>query len=119
MQDEDALSPTAGIVHHDFMDATALMNAEVYELVKNVSVRVKFLGSPMAPLSAPARAAHSSATNRSSRLSIRRSSTSRLSGSTRICGCAALRCCVAPNRTSARSETPSRPSESHSSRRAW
>ena len=36
---DDAIDPQRGIVHPDFKDAFALMNAEVHELVKSVQVR--------------------------------------------------------------------------------
>lgn len=37
---DDAIDPQRGIVHPDFKDAFALMNAEVHELVKSVQVRL-------------------------------------------------------------------------------
>ncbi len=45
---EDAIDPQRGIVHPDFKDAFALMNAEVHELVQSVQVRLA-RRSPAAP----------------------------------------------------------------------
>ena len=40
VEGHDAIHPQQGIVHPDFRDAYALMNAEVHELVKSVQVRI-------------------------------------------------------------------------------
>eukprot|EP01045_Picozoa_sp_COSAG04_P017126 COSAG04_NODE_1491_length_6548_cov_2.928539_5_plen_97_part_00 len=50
-QGHDAIHEREGIVHPDFKDAYALMNAEVHELVKSVHVR----RPPRCPLTAATR----------------------------------------------------------------
>lgn len=37
---DDAIDPRHGIVHPDFKDVPALLNAEVHELVKKVQVQL-------------------------------------------------------------------------------